>query len=125
MNNIQKRFILFLFGCILIRSILVLIAKEKTEYLELMGYLAIIPAIGFSYIYLSDIRKTGDEVFGDKIWWNNLRPIHALLYLSFSIMAINKNKNAWILLLFDVIIGLFSFLLFHYNENNFSKLIQN
>ena len=125
MNNIQKTFILFLFGCILIRSILVLIAKEKTEYLELMGCLAIIPAIGFSYIYLSDIRKTGDEVFGDKIWWNNLRPIHALLYLSFSIMAINKNKNAWILLLFDVIIGLFSFLLFHYNENNFSKLIQN
>ena len=27
-----------------------------------------------------NLRKTGLEVFGDKIWWNNLRPIHGILY---------------------------------------------
>ena len=107
MNNLQKRFALFLIGCMGIRFLFVYIAKTTDiKYLQLMGYLAIIPAIGFSYIFLTGIRKTGREVFGDKIWWNKLRPIHALLYGLFAYNAINKNRKAWIYLLIDVIIGL-------------------
>jgi hypothetical protein len=82
-----------------------------------MGYLALLPAIGFMYIYLTGSRQTGAEVFGDKIWWNDLRPIHALLYLLFSYNAINGNKNAWVYLLIDVLIGLNSFLIFHSVKN--------
>ena len=78
-----------------------------------MGYLLLLPAIGFIYIYLTNSRQTGAEVFGDKIWWNNLRPIHALLYLLFSYNAIQGNKNAWIYLLIDVLFGLISFLIYH------------
>ena len=36
--------------------------------------------------------------------------------------AINKNRKAWIYLLIDVIIGLISFLGYHYMEGNFSKV---
>ena len=123
MNNIQKRFLLFLFGCIGTRSLLVYIAKTTNKTLLMfLGYLALLPAIGFFYLYFSGSRKTGAEVFGDKIWWNNLRPIHGLFYTLFAYNAINGNLNAWIYLLVDVIFGLTSFLIFHYYNGDFYKL---
>ena len=123
MNTIQKRFLLFLFGCIGTRAIFVYLAKNvNTTYLQYMGYLSILPAIGFFYLFLTGSRKTGAEVFGDKIWWNDLRPIHGILYLLFAYNAINGNTFAWIYLLVDVIIGLVSFLSFHYYNNDFKDL---
>jgi hypothetical protein len=123
MNTTQKRFLLFLVGCIGIRTLLVYLAKNANKtYLQYMGYLTLLPAIGFFYLFLTGSRKTGQEVFGDKIWWNDLRPVHGLIYLLFSYNAINGNQNAWIYLLVDVIIGLISFLGFHYYNNDFTKL---
>ena len=114
MNNIQKRFLLFLVGCIGTRSLLVYIAKNiDITLLKYMGYITLIPAFGFIFIYLTGARKTGAEVFGDKIWWNDLRPIHGILYLLFSYNAINGNKSAWVFLLIDVLLGLTSFLIYH------------
>ena len=82
MNDIQKRFLLFIIGCIGTRSLFVYVAKNAgPKYLPLLGYLALLPAIGFIYIYLTGSRKTGAEVFGEKIWWNDLRPLHSLIYL--------------------------------------------
>ena len=43
LNNIQKRFILFLFGCMIVTLSLVYVAKNNTEWLPTMGYLSIIP----------------------------------------------------------------------------------
>jgi hypothetical protein len=124
MNNIQKRFLLFLIGCIGTRSLFVLIAKNAgPKYLPLLGYLALLPAIGFIYIYLTGSRKTGAEVFGEKIWWNDLRPIHSLLYFLFAYNAIIGNTKAWIYLLIDVVFGLISFLIFHFKNGDFKKLI--
>ena len=109
-NNKIKRLLFYLSTCILIRSILDILAKHLNKNnLKIMGYLALIPAIGFILIYLTGSRKTGIEVKGNKIWWNNLRPIHSLLYFIFSFMAINNNNNSWILLFIDVIIGFFAF----------------
>ncbi len=124
MNNIQKRFLLFLIGCIGLRLLLAYIAKNvNTTLLKYMGYLLLIPAIGFFYIYLTNSRKSGAEVFGSKIWWNHLRPVHGLLYLLFAYNAINGNKNAWIYLFVDVIIGLSAFLIYHYINGSFSQLV--
>ena len=123
MNNIQKRFIMFLIGCIGLRSLFVIIAKYiNINYLKYLGYLALLPAIGFIYIYLTGIRKTGPETFGDKIWWNNLRPIHATLYFLFAYNAIIGNKQSWIYLLVDVLFGLISFLVYHYVKGDFYSL---
>ena len=124
MNTIQKRFLLFLIGCIGTRSLFVYIAKyaDKT-YLPYMGYLALLPAFGFFFLFLTDSRKTGVEVFGDKIWWNNLRPVHGLLYSLFAYNAIIGNDYAWVYLLVDVSIGLISFFSFHYYNNDFAKLV--
>jgi hypothetical protein len=124
MNDIQKRFLLFLIGCIGTRSLFVLIAKNaSSKYLPLLGYLALLPAIGFLYIYITGSRKTGGEVFGEKIWWNDLRPIHSLIYFLFAYNAIIGNNKAWIYLLVDVIFGLISFLIFHFKNGDFKKLI--
>ena len=123
MNNIQKRFLLFLIGCIGTRSLFVYLAKiANKQFLQYMGYLALLPAIGFFYIYFTGTRQTGAEVFGEKIWWNDLRPIHGLLYALFGYNAITGNPNAYLYLLVDVLIGLTSFLAFHYNNGDFKKL---
>lgn len=123
MNDIMKRFMLFLIVCMCARFFLVYLAKNiNINYLPYLGYFAAILSIGFMYIFLTGSRKTGREVLGGKIWWNNLRPFHSILYGIFAYLAITKNKNAWKVLLVDVLIGLFSFLIFHYNEGNFAKL---
>ena len=114
MNSIQKRFLLFLFGCIPTRLAIMYLAKIiSLQYL---------PILGFIYLYLSGTRKSGPETFGDKIWWNDLRPIHAIFYFLFAYNAINKVSTAWLFLLYDVIFGLLSFLIFHYKNGDFKKL---
>jgi hypothetical protein len=122
MNNIQKRFLYFLCGCVLLRTIFALIAKNNVHYLPIMGTIALVPAIGFFYIYFTGSRKTGPEVLGEKIWWNDLRPVHGFLYLLFAINAFEHNPNSWMILMLDVIIGLIAFLQFHFESGNFSKL---
>jgi hypothetical protein len=122
MNNLQKRILMFLIGCIGLRSLFVVIAKYiNKNYLKYLGYLALLPAIGFIYIYLTGSRKTGPETMGEKIWWNNLRPIHSILYFIFAYNAIIGNKQAWIYLLLDVLLGLISFLIHHYLNGDFSR----
>ena len=124
MNNIQKRFLLFLIGCIGTRSLLVYITKNANkQFLQYMGYLALLPALGFFYIYFTGTRQTGAEVFGDKIWWNDLRPIHGTMYALFAYNAILGNSGAYLYLLVDVLIGLISFLTFHYYNGDFKKLL--
>ena len=124
MNDIQKRFLLFIFGCIGLRALFVVIAKNiDIKFLPYLGYIALLFVTGFIYIFVTGSRKTGIETFGDKIWWNKLRPLHALFYGLFAYNAINKNPNSWIFLLIDVIIGLISFLIFHYINGDFSKLL--
>jgi hypothetical protein len=123
MNTIQKRFLLFLIGCIGMRSLFVIIAKHSSvQVLKYLGYLALLPVIGFIYIFATNSRETGAEVFGGKIWWNKLRPLHALFYALFAYNAIIGNRHAWIYLLIDVIVGLFSFLIFHFKNGDFSKV---
>jgi hypothetical protein len=123
MKTIQKRFLLFLFGCIVVRFLFVVVAiKINKKYLPYLGMLSILPAIGFIYIYLGGYRKTGGETFGQKIWWNDLRPVHAILYLTFAYLAINKSSQSYKPLLIDVLVGLLSFLIYHYTIGSFSKL---
>ena len=125
MNNIQKRFLLFLIGCIGARSSLVYVAKNYSTQKQIKNLLLIfslLVSIGFLVIYFTGIRQTGAETLGDKIWWNQLRPVHALLYLSFAVSLYKDYKFAWVFLLVDVILGLSAFSFHHYSEGNFSKL---
>ena len=120
MDKFQNILLIFLFGCIGLRVLFVIIAKYiNIKYLKYLGYVALLPAIGFMYLYISGIRNTGLGGFGQKIWWSNLRPIHSILYFLFAYNAIIGNKNAWIYLLADVLVGLLSFLIYHYANGDF------
>jgi hypothetical protein len=101
-----KRSLLFLFGCMGTRLSLVWAAYKFPEFLSTLGFIALIPAVGFMYIYVNGLRKTGPEVFGERIWWNHLRPLHSVLWFTFAYMAINNMyQDAWKVLLLDVSIG--------------------
>lgn len=124
MNNIQKRILLFLGGCMTVRFIIAYIAKNiNTEYLPYLATLAIMPILGWLYIIFIGKRDVGIETFGDKIWWKNLRIVHVIIYGLFVYLAYNKNKESWKLLLIDVLLG-FSFWLMHH-MNEYVKLIDN
>ena len=91
----------FLIGCIGTRLLLVLLGYM---YPEIIGTIVLIPAIGFLVIYFGGLRKTGIETGGAPIWWNHLRPFHALMYILFSIFS--SYNGAWLFLLVDVMVGL-------------------
>jgi hypothetical protein len=103
------RYLLFLFGCIGVRSLLTYTAYSYKN-ISLLPLVTSLIGLGFFIIYLTNSRKTGPEVFGEQIWWNNLRPVHGTLYLLFSIAYYYKVEYAWIFLLLDVIIGLTAFI---------------
>ena len=82
-------------------------------YTNIIAVFLLLLALGFISIYLTGIRQTGAEVFGDKIWWNNLRPLHALLYFLASALVFLKINTAHLVIYLDTIIGLLAFTWYH------------
>jgi hypothetical protein len=101
----------FLVGCMGARLALTLLAKNGSKkILKLLSIVTGLISIGFLSIYLLGLRKTGAEVGGREIWWNDLRPMHAFLYGAFSIAAYMGDSNSWILLLLDTVLGLTAYI---------------
>ena len=108
--------------CMSVRLWIAYLAKvANLSWLRIMGYIAILPVVGFLYIFLTGSRMTGAEAAGGKIWWNRMRPIHAFMYSLFAYFAITGNRNAWVYLFADVILGLIAFVWFHSRNGDFSK----
>tara|TARA_B100000902_G_C27215389_1_gene866665 strand:+ start:474 stop:821 length:348 start_codon:yes stop_codon:yes gene_type:complete len=114
MNNKSKRMILFLLGCMGARfGLTYLVKNHDKKYKSALLAVLLIPAIGFSYIYMNGLRKTGAEVFGDKIWWNDIRPFHSLMYFLTAYLVYIDNKKAYYPLALDTIVGLRAFIKYH------------
>ena len=122
MNNIQKRFILFLFFCIPLR-LFISHSIYKRKNVDLLKFILLFIGLGFVRVYALDLRKTGVEVFGGEIWWNNLRPLHALNYLLATYMLHNKIKRSEYVILFDTIIGFLKFFIYHIKTDNINQLL--
>lgn len=119
--KLHQTLLTFLIGCMGVRLLIAFLAKQANKkWLRIMGYIAILPAFGFIYLFLTGVRNNVGA-FGEKIWWINLRPIHALLYSLFAYFAITGNRNAWIYLLIDALVGLTGFLWVHSSNGDFSK----
>jgi hypothetical protein len=125
-SNLQKRLLLFLVGCMSARlylsrvlynieigTIETIIGSKLTKVISIV--IGII-GVGFWYIYTNDLRKTGVEVFGDKIWWNDMRPFHGSMYLlaGITLMSVDHRHYAWKLILVDTMVGLIKFLEHHF-----------
>ena len=119
--SFKKLFLLFIFVCMGIRLSMAYLAKRISgKYLQLMGYIMTVPSFGFAYIYVTGNRKEGG--FGQKAWWNDLRPVHSVLYGLFAWNAINKRSYSWIFLFADAIFGLISFLTHYYSNGKIQKM---
>lgn len=110
----------YLIGCIGTRVLLAYAAKNASpDTLRKMGYVALLPAIGFMYLYVNELRKTGFEAQG-KIWWTNLRPLHSILYLLFAVYAIKQETFSWLPLALDAAIGIIVWYMHYYKSISFS-----
>lgn len=115
MNELHQRWLLFLIGCIGSRVAFTVWAKTaSSSVLTYLGVIALLPAIGFWYLYLTDQRKTGPEVFGGRIWWNTLRPLHGTMYAIFAVLALFGIQQAWMVLAIDVLLGFSAFSYHHW-----------
>jgi hypothetical protein len=122
--------LLFLIGCIPTRLLLAYLAYYSLNYDSkfsnnlkyILTIITFLIGLSFIIIYEKGWRKTGPETGGKEIWWNDYRPIHGSIYLTFSFLTLlhilkpsySCLKYIWILLLLDVLIGLFAFSK-HYN----------
>lgn len=123
MNPLKIRFFLFLVFCIGSRLLFTAVSAVSSGWiLKMLGLIALLPVVGWFYIIFIGKRDTGIEVFGDKIWWKKLRPIHMLLWGTFAYLAISGNPQAWLILLVDTLFGLTSFLVYHWFAGDFEKL---
>jgi len=70
---------------------------------------------GFVTLFVFDLRKTGIETGGGRIWWNALRPVHGVLYLTASYFVVRhlRVQGASVLAV-DTALGLCAFLWHHY-----------
>ena len=123
MNDFQKRFLMFMIGCIGARSGLAYITKViNPNYLPFIGIIIFIGAIRFIYLFFTN--PTGPQFLGKDIWWNNLRPVHFVFYLLFAITALMKKSYAWVFLALDVVFALGSFIVYHFVlRNDFKELV--
>ena len=108
-----ERIVLFLVACMSVRLLFAYVAKIiNTTLLRYMGYVILILSLGMFYSYAT-MKLPGVGAFGGTNWWNNLRPLHGVLYLLFSYHAIQGHTYAWMYLAIDALIG-FTIFVIHY-----------
>jgi hypothetical protein len=96
--------------CVAVRVVfVVLAARVPLAWLPLLGAFALLPGVGFLYIYFTGRNRTGG-VFGESAWWDSLRPVHGVLYLAFAALALLRVRTAWVILAADVAIGVAAYL---------------
>ena len=127
-----KGLLLFLFGCIVTRVAVGLVAMkfgdvslrigkhtngQPPTLLQLLGGIYAVISVTMAVLYFTGWRTgAGPETFGGKIWWNDHRIVHATLYLLFAILALQRKKYAWTVLIVDAVYGLIVFLVHHYSK---------
>lgn len=70
-------------------------------------------AIGITLIWTFGWRRTGPETLGAPIWWDKLRPIHAIHWSAAALLLSVQPDRAWWPLAYDVVLGTTATLLHH------------
>ena len=83
------------------------IIQDFSEYKFVLKLLCLLIGISFTYQYCKGFDIGG---FGGKVWWSNLRLVHAINYSAFAYLSYYNRKKAYLILIFDVIIGLIGFI---------------
>ncbi len=105
--------LLFIAACIPLRLALAYLAKTQPSVLGVLGLGYLVLAVAMMAIYFFDLRPVGTEA-GGRIWWNAIRPLHAILYFLFSYLALTGSSEAWKVLVADVVLGLTAWVFHHF-----------
>jgi hypothetical protein len=108
----EQRIALFLIGCV--GSRLGLAYAALVAPTKILSVIFGIIGTGFALIWIMGWRKTGSETGGEPIWWDHLRPLHAVAYLTSAVLLwFEYREVAAIIIFLDLVIGLISFLFHH------------
>ena len=104
----NKRMLLFLIGCMTIRSIPIYAVLQQNPILSNISLLFyFIIGLSFMKTWLVPKNKTG--FFGGTIWWHDLRLLHSMNYLLFVCLFILTKKYYTKILVFDLFVSLIAF----------------
>lgn len=121
MKPFEKRVWFFLIGCLGARTALTVVASQiNTDYLWILGVLAVLFVLAWIRIIFFVPRTTGPEVFGGRIWWQKHRILHATLYAIFATLAFAGERTAWVPLAFDTTLAF----LFFINHHGFKNVVE-
>ena len=81
---------------------------QKMQVRYMFAFLYFILSVGALYQYIIKTRTVG--AFHNKVWWDSLRPIHALLFLFTSIGLFYKYKYSYVFLLLDTVISVLGYI---------------
>lgn len=101
---IKEMSVLFWLGCIPVRLAFAYIGTQAAA-LPYVAVAASLISVGFATIYIFNLRPNAPEGGGGPTWWNNLRPIHAGLYLTTALFAFKGSTTAGSVLLADTLLG--------------------
>tara|TARA_B110000444_G_scaffold22617_1_gene18744 strand:- start:3578 stop:3913 length:336 start_codon:yes stop_codon:yes gene_type:complete len=105
----EQYFFTYIAICIIARIVIAIIAKIiDVKYLPVMAIVTSFISIVFFKNFVVNAPKTG--FFGNTVWWQNYRIIHFFNYGLFSLLAFTKNSNSWMVLLFDIFLGIIFFI---------------
>ena len=108
---------LIYFFCLIVRTVLIYLAylsvkSANSIYSLVFSLIYLTFCVGFLYQFIFKPRKKG--VFDEYIWWDYLRPVHALIYLYVSYLIYKKNMAFIPVLVADNLIGLTGHVFYHY-----------
>ena len=84
-----------------------------------LGLLGLVIGGGLMYLHFSGSRPF--SVAGDKAWWN--RAVHSLFYLAFGVSMLMGRKDAYLILVGDLVYGIGSFVVHHVANGDFERLL--
>ena len=109
-----KKISYYFFICVLTRlGLTFLVSKNYNNnyrYFLILFYLVL--GSGLLIQYIKNDRVIG--AFGEKVWWQNYRIIHTILFYSVCYLLYKKNSNSWKLLLLDTLISIFGHIKYNY-----------
>jgi hypothetical protein len=96
----------FWLGCVPARLVMALVLYfVPLSWLPFFGVAALFGVAGLLYrTFTYDRQQVG--VFKQPVTWNAARPVHALIWLVFAILAISRNSCARIVPFIDVLAGI-------------------
>lgn len=116
MDIIYRRFIYYLVGCMGARSALTYLVKQRI--FSQIGIIPLVMGMGFLYIYFYGSQSADEQLkwANAKVWWNDYRVVHGIIYSTAGLLSLYNHPCAWMLLAVDTFLGLVLFLHYHSNK---------